>query len=37
LYRRAILVGGSLLVASIAMVWLIERAFNVALLTRLGT
>jgi HupE/UreJ protein len=36
LYRRAILVGGSLLVAAIAMLWLIERAFNVALLARLG-
>ena len=36
LYRRAVLVGGSLVVASIAMLWLIERAFNVALLARLG-
>jgi hypothetical protein len=36
LYRRAILVGGSLLVATIAMLWLVERAFNVALLTKLG-
>ena len=36
LYRRAILVGGSLLVATIAMLWLIERAFNVALLARVG-
>ena len=31
LYRRVILVGGSLLVASIAAVWLIERAFNLSL------
>ena len=32
LYRRAILVGGSLVVAAIAALWLIERALNVALL-----
>lgn len=31
LYRRAILVGGSLVVAAIATLWLIERALNVAL------
>ena len=36
LYRRAVLIGGSLLVATIAMLWLVERAFNVALLTKLG-
>ena len=37
LYRRAILVGGSLFVAGIATVWLIERALNVALLSQLGS
>jgi hypothetical protein len=31
LYRRLIMTGGSLLVAVIAAVWLIERAFNVSL------
>jgi HupE / UreJ protein len=31
LYRRGILIGGSLLVAATAAVWLIERAFNIAL------
>jgi len=30
-YRRAVLTGGSLAVAAIAGVWLIERAFNVSL------
>jgi hypothetical protein len=30
-YRRAILAGGSIAIAAIAGVWLIERAFNVAL------
>lgn len=32
LYRRAILVGGSLVVAAIAFAWLLERAFNMSLL-----
>ena len=31
LYRRVILVGGPLIVAAIAMFWLVERAFNVVL------
>ena len=31
LYRRGILIGGSLLVAATAAVWLVERAFNLAL------
>ena len=31
LYRLGILIGGSLLVAAIAAVWLIERAFNLSL------
>jgi len=30
-YRRAILAGGSIAIAAIAGVWLIERAFNVSL------
>ena len=30
-YRRAVLAGGSVAIASIASVWLIERAFNLAL------
>ena len=37
LYRRAILVGGSLVVAAIATLWLIERALNMALLPGFGT
>ena len=36
LYRRAILVGGSLVVAAIATLWLIERALNMTLLPRFG-
>ena len=32
LYRRAILVGGSLVVAALAAIWLVERVFDVALL-----
>ena len=36
-YRRAILVGGSLVVAGVALVWLMERAFNVAVWSNLGT
>ena len=36
-YSRAILVGGSVAVAAIAMLWLLERALNVALLPALGT
>jgi hypothetical protein len=31
LYRRGILIGGSLVVAAIAVVWLVERALNVSL------
>jgi hypothetical protein len=31
LYRRVIMTGGSLVVAAIAAIWLIERAFNVSL------
>jgi len=33
LYRRAILLGGSLLIAALAGVWLVERAFDMKLLT----
>jgi hypothetical protein len=29
-YRRAVLAGGSIAIAAIAGVWLIERAFNLA-------
>jgi hypothetical protein len=36
LYRRGILIGGSLVVAAIATLWLVERAFNVSLLPGLG-
>lgn len=32
LYRRLVLVGGSLLIATVASVWLIERAFNLKLI-----
>ena len=32
LYRRAILIGGSLVVAALAAIWLVERVFDVALL-----
>jgi hypothetical protein len=32
LYRQVILIGGSLVVAAIALAWLLERAFNLALL-----
>jgi hypothetical protein len=35
-YSRAILVGGSVGVAAIAMLWLLERALNIALLPALG-
>jgi hypothetical protein len=31
-YRRAVLQGGSLLIAAIAAAWLVERAFNLKLL-----
>jgi hypothetical protein len=31
-YRRAVLTGGSLLIAAVAAVWLVERAFNVKVL-----
>jgi HupE / UreJ protein len=36
LYRRVILVGGSLVVAAIAFAWLCERAFNLTLVPGLG-
>lgn len=36
LYRRAVFVGGSLLVAAIAAAWLVERAFDVELLKIAG-
>jgi HupE / UreJ protein len=36
-YQRFVMVGGSLVVAVIAMLWLLERAFNLALLPGLGT
>ena len=36
-YSRAMLVGGSAGVAAIALLWLLERALNVALLPALGT
>jgi hypothetical protein len=36
LYRRVVLVGGSLLVTAIAAVWLVERAFNVVLIPGMG-
>jgi hypothetical protein len=32
-YRRAVLFGGSILIAAIALVWLSERAFNLKLIT----
>ena len=35
-YRHAILTGGSVLVAVLAALWLVERAFNVALVPGLG-
>ena len=35
-YRRAIFAGGSISIATIAMVWLIERAFNVPLFSALA-
>ncbi|MEP7330281.1 MAG: HupE/UreJ family protein, partial [Betaproteobacteria bacterium] len=35
-YQRLIMVGGSLVVAAIAVVWLLERGFNLALLPVLG-
>ena len=31
-YRRAVMVGGSLVIAALALVWLVERAFKVVLL-----
>ena len=31
-YRRAVMVGGSLLIAALAGVWLVERAFGLSLL-----
>jgi hypothetical protein len=31
-YRRVVLLGGSLLIAVVASVWLVERAFNLKLL-----
>lgn len=36
-YQRFVMVGGSLVVAAIAVLWLAERAFNLALMSRLGT
>ncbi len=36
LYRQVILVGGSLIVVVIALVWLVERAFNMSLLPGFG-
>ena len=37
LYRQGILVGGSLVVVAIALVWLLERALNLSLLPGFGT
>jgi hypothetical protein len=37
LYRRAVFVGGSLLVAAIAAAWLVERAFDLALIPGAGS
>jgi hypothetical protein len=31
-YRRIILPGGSVLIAALAMIWLVERAFNLKVL-----
>ncbi len=36
-YRRFVMMGGSLVVAAIAVVWLLERIFNIALLPGFGT
>jgi hypothetical protein len=36
-YQRFVMVGGSLVVAAIAVIWLLERVFNLALLPGLGT
>jgi hypothetical protein len=36
-YQRFVMVGGSLAVAAIAVLWLLERVFNLALLPALGT
>jgi HupE / UreJ protein len=36
-YSRGVLVGGSVAVAAIAMLWLLERTLNVAMLPALGT
>jgi hypothetical protein len=33
LYRRGVMVGGSLLIAALAALWLVERAFGLQLLT----
>jgi len=33
LYRRALMVGGSLLIALVAAVWFVERAFDLSLLS----
>ncbi len=35
-YRRFIMTGGSLIVATIAAIWLAERLFNISLLPQLG-
>jgi hypothetical protein len=32
LYRRSILLGGSVLIAALAMIWLVERAFDLKVL-----
>jgi len=37
IYQRVIMVGGSLVVAMIALLWLVERAFNLSLLPGLGS
>ena len=37
IYQRVIMVGGSLVVAAIAMLWLAERAFNLSLLPGFGS
>jgi hypothetical protein len=36
-YSRGVLVGGSVAVAAIAMLWLLERALDVAMLPAMGT
>jgi hypothetical protein len=36
-YRRVMFAGGSVVTATVAMIWLIERAFNVALWSALAS